>query len=236
MFRIVVDADYACFTRPECKVERASYLTPTTSALEGMLKAIYWKPAIRYVIDKIVVFNEIKLASVRRNEVKDKVLFSAVKNKMNGGDKDPAILTKESINQRSTLLLKDVKYGVEFHFELTGIRSEKGEESNGKHAEILGRRLDKGQCFRQPCMGCREFPVRSVRRVKEFDLGKVHESLKGDTDLGTMLYGLKFHDDPHIKEEWEKKYFSDSADAFFYHPHMIDGVIDVAAYAKEAGL
>ena len=81
MFRIVVDADYACFTKPECKVERASYLTPTPSALEGMLKAIYWKPAIRYVIDKIVVFNEIKLASVRRNEVKERCCFPPLRTK-----------------------------------------------------------------------------------------------------------------------------------------------------------
>lgn len=236
MFKIIVDADHACFTRPECKVERASYLTPTPSALVGMLKSIYWKPAIKYVIDKIVVFNQIKLANVRRNEVKDKVLLSAVKNKMNGGHKDPAILTKESISQRSTLLLKDVKYGIEFHFELTGIRSERGEESNGKHAEVLGRRLDKGQCFRQPCMGCREFPVKSVVRVQDFDLTQVDASLKGETDLGIMLYGLRFHDDPKLKDEWDKKYFSDAVDALFYHPFMVDGVIDVAKYAKEAGI
>ena len=218
MFRIIVDADYACFTRPECKVERASYLTPTPSALIGMLKSIYWKPSIKYVIDKIVVFNQIKLANVRRNEVK------------------PTILTKESISQRSTLLLKDVRYGIEFHFELTGIRSERGEECDGKHAEIIGRRLDKGQCFRQPCMGCREFPVKSVVRVQDFDLTQVDTSLKGETDLGIMLYGLNFHDDPKLKDEWDKKYFSDAVDALFYHPFMVDGVIDVAKYAKEAGI
>lgn len=236
MFRIIVDADRACFTRPECKVERASYLVPTPSALIGMLKSVYWKPAIRYVIDKIVVFNEIKLATVRRNEVKSKVLLSAVKNKMKGGDKEPAIITKDDINQRAALILKDVKYGVEFHFELTGVCSERGEESNGKHAEIIERRFKKGQCFRQPCMGCREFSVKRIERIDDFDLSEVHESLSGETDLGIMLYELKFHDRPQLRESWDKKYFSDAADAVFYHPHMTNGVIDVVKYAKEAGI
>ena len=159
MFKIIVDADHACFTRPECKVERASYLTPTPSALVGMLKSIYWKPAIKYVIDKIVVFNQIKLANVRRNEVKDKVLLSAVKNKMNGGDKDPAILTKESISQRSTLLLKDVKYGIEFHFELTGIRSERGEESMPRCSVAD---LTRGNVSGNRAWGAESFPSRAL--------------------------------------------------------------------------
>ena len=75
MFRIIVTGDRACFTRPESKVERVSYPVPTPSALVGLLKSVYWKPAIRYVIDKIVVFNEIKFANIRRNEVSAKVLY-----------------------------------------------------------------------------------------------------------------------------------------------------------------
>ena len=75
-FKIMAEGDYACFTRPEMKVERVSYDWPTPSALEGMLKSIYWKPAIRYVIDKIVVFNKIEFANIRRNEVKEKMTLS----------------------------------------------------------------------------------------------------------------------------------------------------------------
>lgn len=237
MFKIVVDADYACFTRPECKVERASYPVPTPSALVGMLKAIYWKPSIRYVIDKIVVFNDIEYACVRRNEVKDKVLYSAVNNRLNGGDRDPAIVTgKDMINQRSTLLLTKVKYGIEFHFELTGIRSERGEECDGKHADIIARRLSRGQFHHTPCMGCREFAVKSVKRVDDFDLQSIDPALQGEQDLGIMLYEMRYHDDPRLAKEWDKKYFSDEADAVFYHPIMKDGVIDVAKYAKEAGI
>ncbi|MBQ9877159.1 MAG: type I-C CRISPR-associated protein Cas5, partial [Campylobacter sp.] len=71
-FKIVVSGDFACFTRPELKVERVSYDVPTPSALEGLLKSIYWKPAIRYDIDEIVVFNPINFINIRRNEIKEK--------------------------------------------------------------------------------------------------------------------------------------------------------------------
>ena len=83
-FKIIVEGDYACFTRPELKVERVSYDVPPPGALEGMLKSVYWKPAIRYVIDRIVVFHPIHFVNIRRNEVKDKVLYSAVRRRMNG--------------------------------------------------------------------------------------------------------------------------------------------------------
>ena len=83
-FKIIVTGDYACFARPERKVERVSYDVPTPSALEGLIKSIYWKPAVRYEINKIVVFNPIEFTNIRRNEVKDKLLLSSVKQL--GGD------------------------------------------------------------------------------------------------------------------------------------------------------
>ncbi len=232
MFRLIVEADYALYTRPECKVERATYPVPTPSALEGMLKAIFWKSAIRYVIDKIVVFHPIRYAGVRRNEVKDKVLLSAVKRRMRGAAADPCIYTKESISQRASMLLCDVRYGVEFHFEMTGIRSEGAGETPAKYAEIIRRRLEKGQYFQQPFLGCREFPARRIVPVEAFDLTEVDESLKGERDLGIMLYGLRFQDDERLREEWNTAYCSDRADPVFYHPRMCDGVIDVAAFRE----
>ena len=78
-FQIMVEGDYACFTRPEMKVERVSYDVPTPGALEGLLKSIYWKPAIKYVIDKIIVFEPIQFNNVRRNEVEKKVLLRSIK-------------------------------------------------------------------------------------------------------------------------------------------------------------
>jgi CRISPR-associated protein Cas5d len=232
MFRILVEADYALFTRPEMKVERVSYSVPTPSALDGMLKSVYWKPAIRYVIDKIVVFNPVVYVSIRRNEVKNKVLLSAVKGQMSGKDADPVIYTSDCISQRASLMLKNVKYGVEFHFELTNIHNEKESNGNAKHAEIIKRRLEKGQCFRQPCMGCRELAVKNITLVDDFDYGMVDSSLLNTQDLGYMLYCLNFNDNEKLKDTWSAEYFSDSAEAVYYHPFMINGVIDVQKYRR----
>ena len=232
-FKIMVSGDYACFTRPEMKVERVSYDVPTPGAIEGLLKSVYWKPAIRYVIDKIIVFNPISFVNIRRNEVKDKVSYREVKKLMNGKKGKPEIYTKEKIHQRAGLILKDVCYGIEFYFELTGIQSNHEDEGEEKHYNILLRRLRKGQCFRQPVLGCREFAVKTIELVDEFPKKEVSDSLMGDIDLGFMLYHMKFEDGGRPKnDDWEIGLFSDKADPVFYRPHMIDGVIDVAKYRE----
>ena len=147
-FKIMVEGNYACFTRPEMKIERVSYDVPPPGALEGMLKSVYWKPAIRYVIDKIIVFNPINFINIRRNEVKDKVSFAAVKSQMNGKGGNPCIYTSEERSQRAAMVLKNVRYGVEFHFDLTGLKNDYEADAEKKHYNIIKRRLEKGQCFR----------------------------------------------------------------------------------------
>ena len=232
-FKIVVDGDYALFTRPELKTERVSYDAPTVSALEGLIKCIYWKPAIRIVIDKIVVFNPVKFINIRRNEVKNKLPYKSVKSQMNGKKSDISIYSAEERSQRAGMILKDVKYGIQFHLELTGQKSGNEDECDEKHYNILLRRLKKGQFFRQPCFGCREFSVKSISLVDDFDYDAVSDELKGDVDLGYMLYGLKFADGGKpINGDWDNPVFSDSATAMYYRPHMIDGVIDVAKYRE----
>lgn len=234
-FRVMIDGDYACFTRPELKVERVSYDVPTPGALEGLLKSVYWKPAIRYVIDKIIVFNPIDFVNIRRNEVKDKVLYSAVKNQMKGKGADPCIYASESRSQRAAMVLKNVKYGVEFHFELTGIRNEEEEDAEKKHFNIIKRRLEKGQFFRAPCLGCSEFPVRSIRLVEEFDRSLISNFIlsEGDVDLGFMSYRVEFEDQGKpVNGDWENPKFSDRASTIYYHPHMINGIIDVEKYRE----
>ena len=188
-FKIIVEGDYACFSRPEMKVERVSYEVPPPGALEGMLKSIYWKPAIRYVIDKIIVFHPIDFVNIRRNEVKDKVLFRAVKNQMNGKGGDPCLYTSEIRSQRASMILKNVKYGIEFHFELTGFKNEKEEDGENKHFNIIKRRLEKGQWFRTPCLGCSEFPATRIQLVEEFDENLINSAVleMGDVDLGYEL-------------------------------------------------
>ncbi|MBQ9291932.1 MAG: type I-C CRISPR-associated protein Cas5 [Campylobacter sp.] len=232
-FKIVVSGDFACFTRPELKVERVSYDVPTPSALEGLLKSIYWKPAIRYDIDEIVVFNPINFINIRRNEVKEKLSFNKVKSQMKSSDEDICIYTDEARNQRATMALKDVKYGIKFHINLTGLKSENEINSDIKHAEILRRRLEKGQCFRTPCFGCSEFVVKQINLVDEFDYSEISPEILnlGDVDLGFMLYGLKFKDcGKPLNNDWDNPIFSDSADAVYYRPRMINGIINVTRY------
>lgn len=231
-FKIMIEGDYALFTRPEFKVERVSYDVPTVSALEGMIKCCYWKPAVRIVVDKIIVFNPVKFTNIRRNEIKSKLSQRAVALQMNGNG-DTALYASEQRSQRAGMLLKDVRYGVEFHFEMTGIKSDHDDESEKKHYNIMLRRLKNGQCFKQPYLGCREFSVRKIELVDEFDMTLIDESLKGDIDLGYMLYGMKFEDGGiPINNNWDEPKFSDKADAMYYRPHMIDGVIDVAKYRE----
>lgn len=231
--KIIVEGDYACFTRPEMKVERVSYDVPTPGALEGMLKCIYWKPAIRYIIDKIVVYHPIEFINIRRNEVKDKVSYQTVRQQMKGGDSSPELYTSEIRSQRAGMILKDVKYGIEFHFEMTGLKSDNENDTEEKHYNIILRRLRKGQCFRHPCLGCREFSVKTIELTENFDLSQVTDELKGEYDLGFMLYGMKFADQGKpINDNWENPKFSDVADALYYRPHIVDGVIDVAKYRE----
>ena len=235
-FKVMIEGDYACFTRPEFKVERVSYDVPTPGALEGLLKSVYWKPAIRYVIDKIIVFQPIDFMNVRRNEVKDKVLYSAVKGQMNGKGADPCIYASESRSQRASMILKNVKYGGEFHFEMTGIRDEREEDAENKHFNILKRRLEKGQYFRTPCLGCSEFPVKRIEMVEAFDENLISTAIleMGDVDLGYMSYEVLFSDGGKpVNNNWENPEFSDRAETVYYRPHMINGVIDVKKYREE---
>ena len=231
-FKIIVEGDYALFTHNAMKVERVSYDVPTVSALEGLIKSIYWKPAISIRIDRIIVFNPIRFINVRRNELKSKLSLSSVKSQMKGVG-NAEIYASEERTQRAGMILKDVKYGIEFHFELTGLRSDHADESEEKHYNIMLRRLKNGQCFRQPCLGCREFGVKRIQLVDEFDLTQVDESLKGDIDLGYMLYKMKFEDGGKpTNNDWDNPKFSDKAEPVYYRPHMIDGVIDIGKYKE----
>lgn len=234
-FKIIIEGDYACFTRPEMKVERVSYDVPTPGALEGVLKSIYWKPAIKYVIDKIIVFNDINFMNIRRNEVSDKILLSNVKSQMEGKGKDPTIYTSEKRSQRSAMVLKNVKYGIEFHFELTGLKNENDDEGDKKHFNIIKRRLEKGQFFRVPCLGCCEFPVKKIYMVDEFNVKEISKGILklGDIDLGFMNYKVIFEDKGiPINNDWENPKFSDKAHTLYYRPHMINGIIDVSKYRE----
>lgn len=174
---------YALFSRPEMKVERVSYDVMTPSAARGILEAIYWKPAIRWVINRIHVLNSIQFENIRRNELSNKVSVSA--KVMNEGGALICQYIEDERQQRASMVLKNVDYIIEAHFELTG--SDQAEP--GKYLAIFERRVKNGQCFHHPYFGCREFPVNFswcdyVPKSK----------LTGKQDLGFMLHDIDFED------------------------------------------
>lgn len=234
--KIVLEGDRACFTRPEFKVERMSYPVPPPGALEGLLKSIYWKPSMRYVIDKIVVFNQIRYTNVRCNEIKSKLSMSRIKSQMKKNTADYYIDRTENYIQRATRMLRDVKYGIEFHIELTGLRSEKEEGINSlqKHYHILKRRLEKGQYFRPPCLGMASYMVKQIECVNEFDMGQVAPENMDNIDLGFMLYRINFKNGGRpIDDNWDAPVYSEACTAQYYHPRMVNGVIDVEKYRRD---
>lgn len=182
--KLKVSGKYACFTRPEMKVERVSYDVMTPSAARGILEAVYWKPAIRWVIDRIHVLKPIRFENIRRNEVASRVV-ALDKKTMEGDAPVCQYVDDKNIRQpRASMVLRDVAYVIEAHFELV-----KGEEDAdpGKHLAIFERRARNGQCFHQPYLGCREFPA-AFSWCEE----PPPSELAGEADLGFMLHDIDF--------------------------------------------
>jgi len=186
-----IEGEHALFTRPEMKVERVSYDVITPSAARGIVEAIYWKPAIRWVIDRIQVLNEIRFDTIRRNEVASKIPASSARSAMKKGTLEGLVnCVDEGRQQRAASILKDVAYVIEAHFELTD-KAEEG-DSIGKHLDIFNRRARKGQCFQMPCLGVREFPANFTLLEDGDPALESHESLIAEKDLGWMLHDLDF--------------------------------------------
>ena len=185
--RIECWGDYACFTRPEMKVERVSY----DIMARGLVEAIYWHPGMRYIIDAIGLMSPIQFTNVRRNEVKSKILSSSVLK--NGTSGEPlGIVTTQEIVQRASTILKDVHYYIDLHFKMT--EKANAGDNPGKFKEMLSRRARKGQCYHQPYLGCREFPA-SFRLVEDDEVVQVYPESR---DLGYMLYDMDYSDGEHI--------------------------------------
>jgi CRISPR-associated protein Cas5d len=205
----------ACFTRPEMKSERVSYDVITPSAARGILEAIMWKPAIRWVVDEITVLNPIVFDSARRNEVGSKIPPRNIKKAIEGNDIDLHQYITEDRQQRATLYLKDVAYLINAHFEMVPEKCGEGDNEK-KFYNIFLRRARSGQCYKRPYFGCREFPV--MFSLIEEERPKGHYHGKGERDLGWMLYDIDYSDDYK---------------PYFFRAVMKDGVIKVS---KEEGL
>lgn len=224
-FCIEVWGDYACFTRPEMKVERVSYDVITPSAARAVFEAIFWKPAIQWKVKKIEVLNPIRWISVRRNEV-GKLM----------SDKSKEIFIEEDRQQRAGLFLRDVAYRLYAEMEFIPLRNRnrfetpddlkdkdeetilKSTENPGKYNAIFERRAKKGQCFNQPYLGCREFS--SNFRLVEDPEKEEKQPIKESPELGFMLYDMDFSN-------------PENPQAMFYRPQMILGVIEVPPIDSE---
>lgn len=179
--KLKVWGDYALFTRPEMKVERVSYDVMTPSAARGILEAIYWKPAICWIIDRIHVLKPIRFENIRRNELSNKVSVNA--SIMKAGNRLVRQYVEDDRQQRASLVLKNVAYVIEAHFELTGYDT----SAPGKHLAVFERRVKKGQCFHRPYFGCREFPVHFTWCD---DIPA--SALTGKQNLGFMLHDIDY--------------------------------------------
>ena len=205
--KMEVWGDYALFSRPEMKVERVSYDVPTPSAARGILEAVYFHPGLRWQIDRIYVMNPIRFTNLRRNEVKSKLLASNARTAMQGGDKPLFIAASQDIQQRASMMLRDVRYVIEAHFDMTDRASPS--DNPGKFQDIVKRRLRKGQAYAQPYLGCRECSA-------HFGLWEGGEvpTISDTRDLGWMLYDMDYTDPENITP-------------MFFRAQMLNGVIDV---------
>jgi len=185
--RVRVSGEFACFTRPEAKVERFSYPVMTPSAARNLLDAICWRPQMRWIVTRITVLRPIRLMSVLRNEVQSKVSPASIKRWMrdastfeplvagagNGTDGTP----------RNTTLLRDVAYWIDAYPQVFDIS---GDNTPTKYAEMMRRRIEKGQCFQRPYLGCREFAA-------EFGPPQEQDRPINDSmEIGRMLYDIAF--------------------------------------------
>ncbi len=181
-----VSGDYACFTRPEMKVERVSYDVITPSAARAVLEAILWKPALRWHIRKVEVLRPIRWMSLRRNEVGAVVPAGSVQRAMNKGSGDLALYIEDERQQRAGLFLRDVAYRL--HADLEVLPDVGANNPPPKFWEMFERRAGKGQCINQPYLGCREFAC-DFRLVKEDEPAK---PIAETRDLGWMLHDMDF--------------------------------------------
>ena len=205
--RIEAWGDYACFSRPEMKTERVSYDIITPSAACGLIESIFWHPGMKWEIDRIYLLAPIRFTNIRRNEVKSVLPAEKARKVMQGGTGSLAIYTTQDIQQRASLILQDVHYVIEAHFDMTE-KAAPG-DNPGKFQEMIRRRLAKGQFYSQPYFGCREFPA----HCREWPGGEI-PALPVTQDLGWMLHSMNYSDPQNITPR-------------FFRAKLTDGVLDL---------
>jgi CRISPR-associated protein Cas5d len=188
--QLKISGDFACFTRPEAKVERTSYPIATPSAARSILDCICWKPEMRWVVTSISLLKPIHYISARRNEVQSKLSPVSVKRWMADPSTYRPLVAGAGANTegtpRNTLMLREVAYVITAY----PVVFDKGSDNTPqKYCAMLMRRAEKGQCFQQPALGCREFAAR-FEPASESDI-----PVPLSEDLGSMLYDIVFRPD-----------------------------------------
>ena len=228
-FCLYVSGDFACFTRPEMKVERVSYDVITPSAARAIFEAILWKPAMRWQINRIEVLKPIRWINIRRNEVSSIISERNVKTAMKGGKANLKILIEDDRQQRAGLFLRDVAYRLYATFSLQDdsrhihryphlrpVDSQNNDNSYVKFAEMFKRRARHGQCFNQPYLGTREFAADFRLIEEETDTTPINE----DCELGWMLFDMDFSD-------------LNAPTPRFFNASMRQGIIDIPNWHSE---
>jgi CRISPR-associated protein Cas5d len=205
-----VRGDFACFTRPEMKVERVSYDVITPSAARALFECILWKPAVRWQVRCIELLAPVRWVNLRRNEVKSKVSVASVSAAMAGAT-GVGIYADEPDErvQRAGLFLRDVAYRVHAQLQVRADRQDP--EPAQKFFVMFERRARAGQWVNQPYLGCREFDAR-IRLVE--DLAAEPPALPETRDLGWMLHDMDFTNEADPQP-------------VFFRAQMTGGVIEV---------
>lgn len=214
-FCLEVAGPFACFTRPEMKVERVSYDVITPSAARAVFESILWKPAIRWRVQRIEVLRPIRFINLRRNEVKSKIQTPTVQQAMSAGSGALGINVEDDRVQRAGYFLRDVAYRLHADLSLAPHST----EPLAKYTEMFARRASKGQCVNQPYLGCREFAA-------DFRLVTADSPpatpVPDTRELGWMLHDLDF---THPADPQPR----------FFSARMEQGVIEVPPFEEARG-
>lgn len=239
--KLEVWGDYASFNRPEMKVERASYEIMTPSAARGILEAIYWKPEMRWVVDRIRVLAPIRFTHIRRNEIDAKIPTggaTGASTVMKSGLGALGIAVEEHRQQRASMILRDVRYGIEAHVEplpADAASAIPNDHPEAKHLDSFKRRAVKGQYFHHPYLGCREFPASFRLLGDEETFPPCPEELRGERDLGFILWDVLFTETPDGTIIESNRGRRLKAQSRFFQAVMRDGVIDVPTQGDTRG-
>ncbi|MFQ5647217.1 MAG: type I-C CRISPR-associated protein Cas5c, partial [bacterium] len=201
---VKVWGDFACFTRPEMKVERVSYPLMTPSAARGVLEAIFWEPQMYYLVHEIAVVKKGGWVSFRRNEVQSVISLSSAKSWMKGSKAVSYIeagVGSEFGTPRNSLVLREVEYLITAEIRLSEL-AQPPKDNLVKYREKFAKRAGAGKCFYRPYLGCREFAA-DFELVE--DPAAVTVANWPEENLGLMLFDLFDHEERKSGFAWKEE-------------------------------